>query len=56
MSHSVVLMALLQQHCIKKQTSRMGKQVFWVSVKSSAGCKPLAFLQWAFDASTPGEH
>lgn len=34
-----------KQHCFKKQTSAMGKQVFWVSVQSSAGCKPLAFLQ-----------
>lgn len=56
MFHSVVLMALLQQHCFKKQTSRMGKEVFWVSMQSSAGCKPLAFLQWVFDASAAGEH
>lgn len=34
----------------------MGKQVFWVSVQSCAGCKPLVFLQWAFDAPTAGEH
>lgn len=34
----------------------MGKQVFWASVQSSAGCKPLAFLQWAFGASAAGEH
>lgn len=55
-SRSVVLMALLQQHCFNKQTSGMGKQVFWVSVQSSAGCWPPAFLQWVFDASAAGEH
>lgn len=44
-----VLMALLQQHCFKKQTSRMGKQVFWVSVQSCAGC-----FAMSIDAPTAG--